>query len=228
VEWNVGKQNKDKTKPGHSMKIDLQSTGRVALGTAAALIIGAGSALAAGTPQGSINLVDFNVALCFHNDTAWSLSKDLVPGQPDPVPAGGNITWVVNAVKGGTTPNEFIVYGYLTVNNGGSGTANLGNIVVNLQKRYNNTWVSAAADIATAKGGDVSGTPDAIADIVAAGSQENPTMNAAGGAGNYKVGINTPTCSVSTSVGTFKTTAGHNPSDLTLTWPVFGSRTGLS
>jgi len=178
-----------------------------AMAALAAILIAQNPAFGAGqgTPQGSIGLQNFDVALCYHNDTAWSLSKD---AQDQPVyssPGIGTVTWLVNAVKGATTPNEFIVYGYVTVTNAGSGTATLGNIVVNLQKRINNTWGSVAADISTKAQGDVSATLGAFADIVAAGSQEDPANNPAG---NYALGANLPACSSSASVGTFYTTAG--------------------
>src|SRR5258707_13274694 len=106
-----------------------------AMAALAAILIAQDSTLAGtgGVPQGSIGLQDFNVALCYHNDTQWSLDKSSTG-----LDNQNNLTWIVTAALTNVTPKEFIVYGYLTVTNAGSGTATLGNIVVNLQKRANN------------------------------------------------------------------------------------------
>jgi hypothetical protein len=171
----------------------------------AAIFIAQNPALAdaGGTPQASINLQNCDVALCFHNDTGWTLSKD--GGITYSSPGVGVVNWIITATKGVTTPNQLIVYGFLTVNNAGSGPATLGNIVINLQKQVDSTpcggagnkFVSAAANIANATAGDVA----TLANLLAAGSAEDPALNACAGPGNYAV-------NTVTGVGTFNESAG--------------------
>ena len=163
----------------------------------AAILIAQNSAL--GQQQASLNLGNFNAALCYHNDTGWTLDKTANPGSIGNI---GTAAWIVSATKGATTPNDFIVYGYLDINNSANqGTATIGNIVVNLQKAAGACqasgypYVSAAADVSTASAGDV-GT---VANVVAAASQESPTVNVCSGLGNY---------AVSGQVGTYSESAG--------------------
>jgi len=168
-----------------------------AMATLAAILIAQTPAL--GQQQASINLGNFNAALCYHNDTGWTLDKTANPSSIGNV---GTAAWVVTATKGATTPNDFIVYGYLDINNSASqGTATIGNIVVNLQKAAGACqvsgfpYVSAAADISTASAGDL-GT---VANVVAQASQESASVNTCSGLGNY---------AVSGQIGTFNESAG--------------------
>ena len=82
--------------------------------------------------------------------------------------------------KGTTTAGQLVINGVVRVANTGGGGATIGNIVVNLQKRVNNKWVSASVDIADATQDD-----DAtFARIVKTASSENRstfTENAASG-----------------------------------------------
>src|ERR1041385_7158694 len=177
-----------------TMKIKHLLSTVAAVAVCAATVLAPNPALAGqgGTPQASVGLTDNNVALCFHNDTTWSLAKDPVGAQPVySSPGIGTINWLITATKVTTTPNQLMVYGYLSVTNGGSGTATIGNIVINLQKQVpncgggssGNIFVSAAADIANSTAGDVA----TLANIVAAASAEDATKNACGGAANYTV-----------------------------------------
>jgi hypothetical protein len=93
----------------------------------------------------AISLTSSSTRITHTTDTQWTLDK---LGQLDP--ATQTVTWTVTATKGTTTTDQLIVNGTLTVKNVGSGGATIGNIVVNLQGRHNNTWVSRAVDIADA------------------------------------------------------------------------------
>jgi hypothetical protein len=85
------------------------------------------------------------------------------------VESGTPVTFTIDVTKGATSNNTLCVDGYVSIRNGGTDTAFIGNIVVNLQKKVGNNWVSAGADIATAFAGDAATT----ANIVASQSQEN-------------------------------------------------------
>jgi hypothetical protein len=142
--------------------------------------------------QASITLKNGNGAFCYHNDTEWSLDK--TPNQESfNNVADGNIYWTITATRGATSANTIDFNGYMSVTNTGSAPATIGNVVVNLQKRVNNKWVSAVVNVANATFGDFATT----ANIVAAASQENQSWNTSLGASNY---------TVSGGVGTFTET----------------------
>lgn len=109
------------------------------------------------------------------SSTAWTLTK-----QGSLNPSTQTVTWTITATKGATTTGLLIVYGTMTVRNQGTGGATIGNIVVNLQTRSGNTWVSKSADVADATQDDAATT----AKIVSTASSENKssfTENAASG-----------------------------------------------
>ncbi|MBI2688276.1 MAG: hypothetical protein HYX27_18385 [Acidobacteria bacterium] len=133
---------------------------RVALGALFAAI----PALA---QQASLTLVNSNAALCNKNNTEWSISKTNDP--PGPVLSETEVTWTVKVTRGATSNNTLCVDGFVSVQNTGTAAATIGNIVVNLQKRVGNNWVSAAADVADA----TSGNAATSANIVAGASQES-------------------------------------------------------
>jgi hypothetical protein len=170
------------------------------------------------------------------NDTnnAYSEGPYVLDGNGDPVlDVNGNkivfhptiapdsaITWNVNVTKVATS-QTITVAGYLIVTNGGVAPATIGNIVVNLQKEKKvgkkTSWVSAAADMAV----DTLGNGAQSANILAAASAEDPTINHTVGAGPVNTGTapaNTPTGNYyvgSGGKGTFIKTAGSGNVEFT-------------
>ena len=141
------------------------------------MVFGGGAQAGTTGPQASITLGASDAQFCNHHENSWTLTKTGVLGE-DLV-----ATWTVTATKDGSAHNQIVADGYLTVTNTGTAVATIGNVVVNLQKRWGQKWVSAAADLADA-------THDYLAtsaNIVAKASQEDPALNAAHGAGNYTV-----------------------------------------
>lgn len=110
----------------------------------------------------SISLVGSSSRVSLTTDNEWSLSKT---GSL----SGTTVTWNITATKTATTSGHLVVQGTMTVTNTGTGPATIGNIVVNLQKRTGNSWVTRASDIANATQGDDATT----ANIHKAASSEN-------------------------------------------------------
>jgi hypothetical protein len=110
----------------------------------------------------SISLQASSVTMAQTSSTAWTLTKT---GSVD---ASSNVTWLVTATQGSTVAGKLTVNGTLTVTNNGSGGATVGNIVVNLQGRQNNTWVTKSSDIADATHDDAA----TEANVVASASSE--------------------------------------------------------
>ncbi|HEY5944304.1 MAG TPA: hypothetical protein VIV40_02385, partial [Kofleriaceae bacterium] len=109
------------------------------------------------------------------SDTEWSLTKH---GTVNPTTS--TVTWTITATPGTTTSGLLVVHGSMTVKNTGSAGATIGNIVVNLQARSGNTWVTKSSDIADATQDDAA----TMAKIVASASSENQssfTENTASG-----------------------------------------------
>ena len=129
--------------------------------------------------QASLSLENSDLALCYGRLTSWSLAKsvDSINGTP----GNQTVTWTVTATKGSVSGDQLLVSGFLTVKNGGSAGATIGNIVVNLQKNKNVgtpskpkwIWASASATVADA----TSGSAATSARIVAAASQEKPAYS---------------------------------------------------
>ena len=113
----------------------------------------------------SISLVGSSSRVSLTTDNEWSLSKT---GSL----SGNTVTWNITATKTATTSGHLVVQGTMTVTNTGSGPATIGNIVVNLQKRQGNSWVTKSSDIANATQGDDATT----ANIHKAASSENQPM----------------------------------------------------
>jgi hypothetical protein len=153
--------------------------------------------------QASLSLENGDLALCYGRLNAWGLTKsvDSITGTP----GNQTVTWTVTATKGAVSGEQLLVSGYLTVKNGGSADATIGNIVVNLQQRKNIgtpskprwIWASASATVADATNGNAATS----AHIVAAASQEDPTHS--GGA-----------YTVSGARGTFTENAAAGPLQL--------------
>ena len=135
--------------------------------------------LPAHAQQASLSLDNSDVALCYGNLTSWALTKsvDSVTG----VKGDQAVTWTVTATKGATSGNQLVVNGYLTVKNGGSAGATIGNIVVNLQQNKNigtpakpkMAWASVSASVADA----THGAAATSALIVAKASSEVPAYS---------------------------------------------------
>jgi hypothetical protein len=129
--------------------------------------------------QASLVLGNSDLALCFGNITSWSLNKsvDSVSG-----PKGNQtVSWTVTATKGTTSGNQLMVSGYMSVKNGGSADATIGNIVVNLQRtkdigtpsKPKLIWASVSAAVADATNGDAATS----ANIAAKASAEVPAYS---------------------------------------------------
>lgn len=97
--------------------------------SAAAAALSLTLAAVASAQQASIKLSDSNVQLCQDNDTAWTLTKS---GSI----LDNHVTWVIDATRGATTHNFIKVFGYVNVKNAGTAPAPIGNVVVNLQRKY--------------------------------------------------------------------------------------------
>ena len=129
--------------------------------------------------QASLSLENSDLALCYGRTTSWGLTKsvDSITGTP----GNQTVTWTVTATKGSVSGDKLLVSGYVTVRNGGSADATIGNIVVNLQKsknigtpsKPNWTWASVSADVADATSGDAATS----ANIAASASQEKPAYS---------------------------------------------------
>jgi hypothetical protein len=110
----------------------------------------------------SINLSNASARATLTSDSQWTLTKT---GSV----SGSTVTWNISATKTATVSGQLVLQGQMTVTNSGSGPATIGNIVVNLQKRVSNKWVSASADVADATSGDAATT----ANIFKQASSEN-------------------------------------------------------
>ena len=153
------------------------------LARAAGLVFAAGN----GIPQASITLQNSDAKYCYTHNNTWTLTKEVTGNTvTDGV---GTVTWHITATKDSSGAPTFTVHGGLTVTNTGTAPATIGNIVINLQKPNNPKkgsnapYVSIAADVADATNGDAA----TMANIVAAGSQENQATNVAWLANNYAV-----------------------------------------
>jgi len=176
---------------------------------AAASVFATGSALA---QQASISLNGSTINYCNAVHNTWDISKTVKPvgdlgegvTELNINAAGASVEWTITATKnpgeGPPPPAEFCVEGSLTITNGGSAPATVGNIVVNLQRMVTfqgkKRWISQAADIST-KTSPLGATS---ANVVAAATAENATWN---NGFNYSL-------SNGGQVGTFVTTVGKS------------------
>jgi hypothetical protein len=95
----------------------------------------------------SISLVGSSVSVTHTSDSSWSLTKT---GSL----SGDTVSWNISATKTATVSGQLVIQGHMTVTNTGSGPATLGNILVNLQTRQGNTWVTRSTNIADATNGN--------------------------------------------------------------------------
>jgi hypothetical protein len=135
------------------------------------------SPAAVAAPAANLALTSAATDVVLTSDSQWRLDKT---GSL----SGNTVTWNITATKTATTSGHLLIQGQMTVANTGNGPATIGNIVVNLQKRVSNNWVSASANVANASQGDAATT----AKIHAVASSENKssfTENAASGSLNF-------------------------------------------
>jgi hypothetical protein len=97
----------------------------------------------AAAPRADIQLKQVAATITNTSNIAWNLQK---LGSLGP----STITWQVAATEGVTTPGLLIFNGIFQVENKGTAGATIGNIVVNLQQKAGNQWVTVSSDIADA------------------------------------------------------------------------------
>jgi hypothetical protein len=125
--------------------------------------------------KAAVNLKSSSAHMTLTSDTAWSLEKH---GTVDTT--NQTVTWTITATQGSTTSGILIVNGAMTVKNTGSGGATIGNIVVNLQTRSGNTWVTKSSDIADATNDDAATTAKVVS-LASSEGKSSFTENAASG-----------------------------------------------
>ena len=150
-----------------------------------------------GVPQASLNLEGSSMHYCNTVNNTWAVSK--VADQSSVV-SGSSVTWTITALKndGGAAPDPtFCVEGTLVISNSGAASANVGNIVVNLQRQRNisgkQRWVSASADISTKVQRDLATQANVVAAATSEDAGWNATVNginanytSSGGVGTFK------------------------------------------
>lgn len=134
--------------------------------------------------QASLVLSGSDAVLCNHNTTDWTLTKTSNVGN-GPVESGSVVTWTVNATRGATSNNILEVNGFVKISNSGTKPATIGNIVVNLQKKVGNKWVSAAANVANAFSGDAATSAKIVADASQEVAPNGINYTKAGGVGTF-------------------------------------------
>ena len=114
------------------------------------LVVGLGACTDAGTdivynqaPRADMRLTKTDATLSHTSSTEWTLEKAGSVGVQ-------TVTWQVTAEQGQTTSGILIFNGLFKVVNRGNAGATIGNIVVNLQTRINNKWITRSSVIADA------------------------------------------------------------------------------
>lgn len=107
---------------------------------AAGAVIGSGL-VASAAPQASLTAMCGGLNVGLATNTPWTLSKS---GEL----SGNVITYTVSTVKGVETSPVLKVRGMLSVTNTSSGFADVGNIIINLQKKSGKTWITASSNVA--------------------------------------------------------------------------------
>ena len=108
-------------------------------------------------------------------DSAWALTKTATVDS-----TAKTVTWNIAATKTSTTGGRLVADGYLDVINLGTAPATLGNIVVNLQAKQGNHWVTVSSDVADATQGDAATSAHVVGEDTTEG-QDTFTENAASG-----------------------------------------------
>ena len=94
-------------------------------------------------PRANVVLHRSAATLTQTSDTQWTLTKTGSTG-------GASVTWAITATEGTTTAGSLIYNGIFKVNNKGNAGATIGNIVVNLQTKTGNKWITRSSVIADA------------------------------------------------------------------------------
>ena len=110
----------------------------------------------AAAPRADIQLKQVAATITNTSNTAWKLQKLGSLGL-------STVIWQVTATEGVTTPGLLIFNGLFRVENKGYLGATIGNIVVNLQQRVGNRWVSVSSDVADATQDDGATTANVAA-----------------------------------------------------------------
>lgn len=115
------------------------------------------------------------VSLLQTGDSSWTLTKTATVDA-----TAKTVAWNIAATKNATTGGHLVVDGFLDVINLGTGPATLGNIVINLQAKQNNHWVTISSDVADATQGNDATTAHVVGANTTEGSSTF-TENAASG-----------------------------------------------
>lgn len=99
------------------------------------------------TPQASLTLNGGNLNICNTQSYSWGLTKTGTTNQT-------SVNWTINSIKSSVSNNIIKAIGYLEIQNTSSGSAPIGNILINLQRKSGNKWVTVSTDIANATQGD--------------------------------------------------------------------------
>lgn len=129
--------------------------------------------------KASISLANSSATVTQTSDTSWTLDK-----QGSVNTSNSTVTWTVTATRGLTVGGQLVVNGYMAVTNTGSGGATIGNIVVNLQTKVGNKWVTRSSDVANATDGD-SATTARVVKSASSEALSSFTENAASGSLNF-------------------------------------------
>jgi hypothetical protein len=128
--------------------------GRPAPWLGAALVLLAWCPSVAGANDGAaISLAETSASIMQTGDTAWTLDK-----YGRVYPATSTVEWSIVALPQATIPGQLVISGQMSVENTGSVAAPIGNIVVNLQTRQGNNWVTRSSNVANATHGDAATT----------------------------------------------------------------------
>ena len=87
------------------------------------------------------------------NEPKWILEKRSLVGDTLPSPSG-TINWAAIATRKDLSANQLTIYGCLVIRNEGEAPAPIGNIVINLQRRFEKKWVTHVSNIADATQGN--------------------------------------------------------------------------
>ncbi|MFT3696247.1 MAG: hypothetical protein QM831_24115 [Kofleriaceae bacterium] len=109
-------------------------------------------------------------------DTSWTLTKTASVDT-----TAKTVTWAIQSTKGAVTGSRLVADGYFDVFNLGTAPATIGNIVVNLQTKQGNKWVTVSSDVADATSGDAATSAHVVGDNTVEG-QSLFTENSASGA----------------------------------------------
>src|SRR5262249_25392565 len=96
-------------------------------------------------PRAGLSLVSSNAAIAQSSNTQWSLAKTGAINA-----SNSTVGWQITATQGQTVAGWLMINGMIAVTNSGLGGGTIGNIVVNLQTRSGNQWVTRSSVIADA------------------------------------------------------------------------------